>query len=564
MTESLEDLKLIELWVNNVKKIRAVRVKLKPTGITRVVGTNGAGKTSLVDSLQYLIDGAESHPSEVIRRGEDSAEVVGDLGTVIVTRDWKKERGTKLTIRPKDGTQIVGGAQAWLDQRRGALSFDASAFMRMDKKKQVEIYKQLVGADTIAIEAEYKTAFDLRTGVSAKGKEMAAQYKAMPEPAADLPDVPVSVADLLAAQARLLATKAENDKFRAEVSVCSRNLDQEKANVRSKADALAALEASVNAARAALTKANDDEAAVRIRRDRAEAVVAELFDPDLAPINAQISGAAAVNAAVAAKAARSKLWGELEAKRAEKLALDAKLETLLAAKEKLLKNAKVPVPGLGFNSEGLTLGGFPIEEASEAERTIAVAAIGFAQNPKLRFITLKNGNDIDDAGMAKLAAMAERVNAQIIIERMAHDDAECVILVEDEDTILIRDGEASGKLAQDTEPAAPEAVLTIKPPAESPPKLALVPPPPPSAPKEEKKKGGPTFKKKPIADLSGEELTAAITEVNKSIDANPLAPKSTAARAKLEDLKAELNARLELALGGPPQTGEGRQPGEEG
>lgn len=563
MGEPIDDLHLNELWVTSVKKIKAVRVKLKPTGITRIVGTNKAGKTSLLDSINYLIGGAETHPNEVIRRGDDSAEVIGDLGTVIVTRDWKKERGTKLTIKPKDGTQIVGGAQAWLDQRRGKLCFNPGDFLRLDKKKQVEIYKQLVGADTVALEADYKIAFELRTKVTATGKEMAAQYKAMPEAAADLPEEPVIVSALLDQQAKLQAEKAENERIRSQLAIAEESLRTADVAIGSIDERVARIERELAAAETDLVAAHAKKKEVVAIFDQARVLVAELKDPDLTVVYKQIAGAEAINHAILARKARAKLFGELELKRAESVALSDKLEALLTAKEKLLKNARVPVPGLGFNSDGLTLNGFPIEEASEAERTAAVVAIGLAQNPHLRFVTLKNGNDIDDAGMAALAALAEASNAQLIIERMAHDDAECTILIQDEDTVLIRDGEASGKRAADPEQPR-EAVVNIEVPkpmtaAEAdigtPPRLSLVPTPQKTPPKPPDPNKVPTFKKRPITSLSGEELTAAIAEVNGAIDAAPLSPKATLNRAKLEELKEELARRLDGPLDDGPEPG---------
>jgi hypothetical protein len=72
-------MKIIALQSENVKRLKAVHIK--PDGSMVVIrGDNGAGKSSVLDSIMYALGGTALCAPQVIRNGQEHAEVTIDLG----------------------------------------------------------------------------------------------------------------------------------------------------------------------------------------------------------------------------------------------------------------------------------------------------------------------------------------------------------------------------------------------------------------------------------------------------------------------------------------------------
>lgn len=98
---------------------RAVRIAPSPSGAVVIKGENGAGKSSVLDSIAYALGGEKLCPPQVIRKGARSATVRVDVGDLVVTRKWTAG-GSRLEVV---GTKYQS-PQAILDRLVGSLSFD--------------------------------------------------------------------------------------------------------------------------------------------------------------------------------------------------------------------------------------------------------------------------------------------------------------------------------------------------------------------------------------------------------------------------------------------------------
>ena len=66
----MDSLKIIQLEVENVKRVRRVDMVLDATGLTVIGGGNAQGKSSLLDAIKWTLGGDRFRPSQPGRDGK--------------------------------------------------------------------------------------------------------------------------------------------------------------------------------------------------------------------------------------------------------------------------------------------------------------------------------------------------------------------------------------------------------------------------------------------------------------------------------------------------------------
>lgn len=422
-------MKIVQMQSENVKRVKAVTIT--PAGpVVKIQGRNGQGKSSVLDSIAYALAGKNVQPPEVIRRGEDHAQVVLDLGEIIVHRRWTSNDKSYLEVKSKDGAKFAS-PQAMLDKLVGTLSFDPLAFMRLPPKDQVETLRKLVGLDFTELDRERQASFDHRTTVNREVKQLEARLATMPK--VDVPPDPVSMDDLLAEQEMLQEVQKDNDGVRRALAVRKEGHDGNLRRVEAHKRAVALLEAQLAKAREDLNVAEGLAQGSAKDVSDLEAKVGGLKDPDLASVRERIRNAQATSDRIRQAKAREEVVHQLNAKQKSAEALSMAIANIDAGKAKALAEAKFPVPGLSFGDGGLTLNGLPLEQASSAEQLRVSLAMGLALNPQLKVLLIRDGSLLDEDSMAMVAEMAAAAEAQVWIE---------VVGLSGDIGVVIEDGEA--------------------------------------------------------------------------------------------------------------------------
>lgn len=62
-------MKINKLEIENVKRIKAVKVEPKANGLTVIGGNNNQGKTSVLNSIAWALGGERYKPSQATREG---------------------------------------------------------------------------------------------------------------------------------------------------------------------------------------------------------------------------------------------------------------------------------------------------------------------------------------------------------------------------------------------------------------------------------------------------------------------------------------------------------------
>ena len=394
-------MKIVRLAAENVKRLCAVEIK--PDGSLVVIGgKNGAGKTSVLDSIMYALAGTKSIPSKPIRTGAKAGQIVVELDgdpPMTVTRKLTAAGGS-LEIKTADGFKAPS-PQKILDELCGKVAFDPLAFTRMKPRDQIGELRALVGLDFSAVDTERKQLYDERTIANRQAKTLEAQT--VPVVPLDTPDEEVSVSDLVN---KLVIAQDDNT---------TTELHQQ--NVTSRQTDLDRLQATLTKAETMLAQA--------------EAKLAERPPiVDTAAIEQEIAAAEKTNEAVRAKQERKRLVGEYAAFSETSAALTDRIDQIDANKAAQLAGAEWPVPGLGFDEDGVTLNGLPFEQASSAEQLRVSVAMGLAVNPTLRVLLIRDGSLLDDEGLRMVAELAAERDGQVWIERVG-EGAECSVVIED-------------------------------------------------------------------------------------------------------------------------------------
>jgi len=409
-------LRIVDLKVQNIKRVRAVHIT--PNGESTVIlgGKNGAGKSSVLDAIQMALGGAKAIPADPVRHGAKRGSIVANLGDLVVERVIASDGATTLTVRDADGNK-KSSPQRLLDELCSRIAFDPLAFMTMDPSKQNETLRQLLGLDFSTLDAEHERCYSKRTDINRDAAAARATAEALVV-APNAPAHPVVVADLLAqlesanAQAEVVRTHERSlTTLRTDIDNLQREADRIDAQLMQKRMQLKGLERQPPPAA-----------------------------PDTAAISKQIGEAELTNRHVHLRGQRDALEQKATALEESAAKLTARLAEIEADKARQLAACTFPVPGLTLGDDGPMLDGVPLVQASAAQKLRVSVALGLAMNPRLKVLLVRDASLLDETSLALVAEMAAAADAQVWLERVGDGDPTAVV---------IADGQVSG----DVEPA---------------------------------------------------------------------------------------------------------------
>lgn len=420
-------MKIVRLEAKNVLRLSAVTID--PTGNVIVLGgDNAQGKSSVLNCIEMALGGGNAIPAMPIKKGETKGHIVLDLGDIVVERRFSA-KGTELTVKNGEGAKFPS-PQRMLDELVGRLSFDPDSFRRMDRKQQRDTLMNLVGLDFTAIDERRKAAFDQRTEVNRRVKSLTTRLDSAPPKHDGVPEAEVSVKDLVAERDARQQLNNANAKRRDFLKLFDQGTEKIEAE-------LPDLEAAIEQARAVLKAREEDLASaqqeIATRKGDREKIVEEvdaLVDADISEITQQIDSAESTNRKVRENKARAALVDELKAEDARAAELTQRIADAEDEKTELLANAKFPVEGLGVNDDGVTLNGIPFEQSSGVESIKTCVAMGFAMNPKLKIVLVRNPSYIGEEYLRAITEIAEARDGQVWLER-GGDGAECSVIIAD-------------------------------------------------------------------------------------------------------------------------------------
>jgi len=410
--------KIVRLAVENVKRVEAVEIT--PQGDVVVIGgQNGAGKTSVIDSIAMAIGGKRLCPAKPLREGAKKGSVDVDLGELHVVRTFTRSARTgevkSEIIVTEPGGGPVSSPQALLDRLVGDLSFDPLEFTRMRPEEQVQVLRQVAGVDTDAVDKEISRVYEDRRTIGAALKTAEAGLDEL-EHFDGVPAAAVDVQALLKERDAALAYNRELSDSEALVQAKRKAITDGWAEVKR-------LEVQIDTLRGKI-QAMTDEA------DKLQAEASAREPRDTSAITAQIESAQETNRRVQANAFFAKAKARVETLAAEHAKGEAALEELRGKRVAFVQAAKMPIAGLDLGDGGVLYKGLPFDQASSAEQLRVSVAMGLALNPNLKVLLIRDGSLLDDANLATIAEMAHAAEAQVWIERVGEGEEVSVVIEE--------------------------------------------------------------------------------------------------------------------------------------
>lgn len=417
MTESV---KINSLELENVKRVKAVKLEPAQSGLTIVGGRNGQGKTSVLDAISWALGGNRKKPSQPHREGSatDPYLHVELTNGLIVER---KGKTSALKVIDPAGNK---SGQNLLDQFIEALALDLPKFMESTSKEKAQTLLQIIGVGDYLFELEAKEEklFNQRTSIGQMERQKRGAAEEM-EFYPDAPAEPVSAAELIQQQQEILARNGENQRKRERVNDIQLALNSAEGEAKIIADRISALSEELSHKNADIDRLREEFAS-------AKKTAEELQDESTAEIEASITAIDETNAKVRTNAVRAMAMKDADELKDQYEDLTREIEGIRKDKMALLADAKLPLDGLAVERGELIYNGNAWDCMSGSDQLRVATAIVRALKPECGFVLVDKLEQFDPQTLQEFGAWAESQDLQIIGTRVSTGD-ECSIVIED-------------------------------------------------------------------------------------------------------------------------------------
>lgn len=419
----MESVKISSLELENVKRIKAVRLVPTEKGLTVIGGNNGQGKTSVLDAIAWALGGDRYRPSSPERDGS----VVPPRIRIVLNNGLVVERaGKNSALRVTDPTGHRGGQQL-LNSFVEELALNLPKFMEASGKEKADTLLKIIGVgdQLYLLENKEKQLYNQRLTIGRIADQKAKYAKEMPF-YDGVPETPVSAMELIQRQQEILLRNAENQKKRSRVQELAQELRQTEKTLEDQTDRLRRLLEEQTQTQYKLDR-------LRENLQEARKTAQELLDESTVQLEADLQNIDAINIKVRANLDREKAEAEAQGYSRQYDALTEELEKTRQEKYELLHGARMPLEELSVESGELTYRGKRWDGMSGSEQLKVSAAIVRELNPRCGFVLLDKLEQMDLSTLQEFGAWLEKENLQAIATRVS-TGGECSVIIEDGST----------------------------------------------------------------------------------------------------------------------------------
>ena len=418
-------IKINKLEIENVKRIKAVKLEPTANGLTIIGGNNNQGKTSVLDSIAWALGGEAFRPSEATRQGSvipPNLKVTMSNGLVV------ERKGKNSSLKVTDPSGQKAGQQL-LDSFVEKLALNLPKFMESSGKEKAQTLLKMIGVgDQLdQMEQQEKELYNERLAIGRIADQKEKFAKEQPY----YPDAPkdlVSPSDLIRQQQEILAQNGENQRKRENLH----RLEQEYQQINEQMEIL-------------LKKQRQVKSDLSIARTSAE----NLQDQSTAELEENIANIEEINRKVRANLDKYKAEEDALEYRNQYRKLTEQIESVREQKTELLNAADLPLPELSVKEGELVYKGQKWDNMSGSDRLKVATAIVRKLNPECGFVLMDKLEQMDLDTLKEFGQWLEQEGLQVIATRVS-TGGECSIIIED------------GYVSGEEKPAEPEIKKTWK------------------------------------------------------------------------------------------------------
>lgn len=406
-------LKINKLEIENVKRIKAVKIEPTLNGLTIVGGKNNQGKTSVLDSISWALGGEKYRPSQAQRDGSvlpPNLHIVMNNGLVVE----RKGKNSDLKVIDPDGKKA---GQQLLNEFVEQLAIDLPKFMESSSKDKANTLLQIIGVGDklYELEKQEQEIYNKRLAIGQiadQKKKFAKEMTYYP----DAPKEPISAGDLIKQQQDILARNGENQRKRQNLALLESQSSE--------------LDRKINDLKIKLLDLQKEQVTIKSDIEIAQKSALDLQDESTEELEKNINDIDAVNRKVRANLDKDKAEEDALEYDNQYKAFTAQIDTIRQSKIDLLKGAPLPLPGLSVVDGELVYMGKKWDNMSGSDQLKVSTAIVRKLNPKCGFVLLDKLEQMDLDTLKEFGEWLEAEGLQAIATRVSTGD-ECSILIED-------------------------------------------------------------------------------------------------------------------------------------
>ncbi|WP_416151961.1 AAA family ATPase [Salipaludibacillus sp. HK11] len=406
-------MKINKLEIENIKRVKAVKIEPTANGLTIVGGKNGQGKTSVLDAIAWGLGGDRYRPSKEYREGSvtpPSLKITMNNGLVV------ERKGKNSDLKVVDPSGQKAGQQL-LNSFVEELAINLPKFMNQSNREKADTLLQIIGVGSQLYELDQKEQriYNDRRAIGQiadQKKKYAEEQKFYPEAPKEL----VSASQLIQQQQAILAQNGENQRKRQNVANIQQQFNNEKAEIDRISRQLEELQQKHNQTVQDLNTAQKG--------------ALDLQDESTEELERNIQKIDETNRLVRANLDKEKAEEDAKenAKKYQKLSAD--VEKVRLEKRNLLNNADLPLPELSVEDGELIYRGHKWDNMSGSEQLKVSTAIVRKLKPDCGFILIDKLEQMDEDTLKEFGQWVEQEGLQAIATRVGNGE-DCSIIIED-------------------------------------------------------------------------------------------------------------------------------------
>lgn len=409
----MESVKINSLEIENVKRIKAVKIEKVADGINIIGGKNNQGKTSILDSIAWALGGEDYRPSNYTREGSSIPPYLKvELSNGIIVE--RKGKNSSLKVTDPSGRKA---GQTLLNEFVEKFAINLPKFMNSSDSEKANILLQIIGVgpQLAELEKEYSELYQERLmigRIADQKKKYAAEQIEYP----NLPKELISSQELINQQQAILAKNGENQRKREKVS-------QYEYQVKVLTDEVARIEKMLEQKKEELSQAT-------YNLSIAKTDALDLVDESTAELEENLTNIEEMNRKIRANLDKEKAEQDAHEFELKYKELTVKIENVRERRLNLLNNADLPLSGLSVENGKLIYYGKGWNAMSGSDQLKVSTAIVRKLNPRCGFVLLDKLEQMDLDTLNEFGQWLKNENLQAITTRVSTGD-ECSIIIED-------------------------------------------------------------------------------------------------------------------------------------